>query len=143
MDGPRSRSLRSWPMTRARPYEPRRTCTRERPQESVHQDPWYSGGDGGDRGVDLRRRSGERDPAVVAEQYLAAADAYMRGIERRVVAGLDPAVGSVASVFMSRWDAEVLDRVPNALHGRLAIAIGLKSYQAYREVMNSQRWQRR
>src|SRR4051794_18040944 len=66
----------------------------------------------------------------------------MRGIERRVVAGLDPAVGSVASVFMSRWDAAVLDGVPNALHGRLAIAIGLKAYQACREVMNSQRWQR-
>ena len=76
------------------------------------------------------------------EQYLAAADAYMRGIERRVVAGLNPAVGSVASVFMSRWDAAVLDRVPDALHGRLAVAIGLKAYQAYREVMDSERWQR-
>src|SRR3954447_17575858 len=76
------------------------------------------------------------------EQYLAAADAYMRGIERRIAAGLDPAVSSVASVFMSRWDAAVLQRVPAALHGRLAIAIGLKTYQAYREVMDSERWQR-
>jgi len=76
------------------------------------------------------------------EQYLAAADAYMRGIERRVAAGLDPAVPSVASVFMSRWDAAVLQRVPDALHGRLAVAIGLKTYQAYREVMDSERWQR-
>src|SRR3954453_17142745 len=76
------------------------------------------------------------------EQYLAAADAYMRGIERRIAAGLDPAVSSDASVFMSRWDAAVLPRVPAALHGRLAIAIGLKTYQAYREVMDSQRWQR-
>src|SRR6058998_3837180 len=69
------------------------------------------------------------------EQYLAAADAYMRGIERRVAAGLDPAVPSVASVFMSRWDAAVLQRVPDALHGRLAVAIGLKTYQAYRELI--------
>lgn len=76
------------------------------------------------------------------EQYLAAADAYMRGIERRVAAGLDPHVDSVASVFMSRWDAAVLHRVPERLRGRLAIAIGLKTYQAYRELMDSERWQR-
>jgi transaldolase len=76
------------------------------------------------------------------EQYLAAADAYMRGIERRIVAGLDPDVDSIASLFMSRWDAAVLDRVPDALRGRLAIAIGLKTYQAYRELMDSDRWQR-
>ena len=76
------------------------------------------------------------------EHYLAAADAYMRGIERRVAAGLDPAVNSVASVFMSRWDAAVLDRVPDALRGRLAVAVGLKTYQAYRESMDSERWQR-
>jgi transaldolase len=76
------------------------------------------------------------------EQYLAAADAYMRGIERRVAAGLDPHVDSVASVFMSRWDVAVLDQVRDALRGRLAIAIGLKTYQAYRAVMNSDRWQR-
>ena len=68
------------------------------------------------------------------EQYLAAADAYMRGIERRIAAGLDPAVDSIASVFMSRWDAAVLDRVPDALRGRLAVAVGLKTYQAYRDV---------
>ena len=75
------------------------------------------------------------------EQYLAAANAYMRGIERRVVAGLEPNVASVASVFMSRWDAAVLQRVPAALRGRLAIAVGLKTYQAYRELMDSDRWQ--
>src|SRR3954452_6580507 len=69
------------------------------------------------------------------EQYLAAADAYMRGIERRIDAGLDPDVDSIASVFMSRWDAAVLQRVPDALRGRLAVAIGLKTYQAYRELM--------
>src|SRR3954451_8038222 len=76
------------------------------------------------------------------EQYLAAADAYMRGIERRIAAGLDPHIASIASVFMSRWDAAVLDRVPDALRSRLAIAIGLKTYQAYRESMDSERWQR-
>ena len=76
------------------------------------------------------------------EHYLAAADAYMRGIERRVAAGLDAEVDSVASVFMSRWDAAVLDRVPDALRGRLAVAVGLKTYQAYRESMDSDRWQR-
>src|SRR4051794_1535771 len=76
------------------------------------------------------------------EQYLAAADAYMRGIERRIAAGLDSDVASIASVFMSRWDAAVLHRVPDALRSRLAIAIGLKAYQAYREVMDSERWQR-
>jgi transaldolase len=76
------------------------------------------------------------------EQYLAAANAYMRGIERRVVAGLDPNVVSIASVFMSRWDAAVLDRVPDGLRGRLAVAVGLKTYQAYRELMDSERWQR-
>jgi transaldolase len=76
------------------------------------------------------------------EQYLAAADAYMRGIERRIAAGLDPDVHSIASVFMSRWDAAVLHRVPDALRGRLAVAIGLKAYQAYRELMDAERWQR-
>jgi transaldolase len=66
----------------------------------------------------------------------------MRGIERRIAAGLDPDVDSIASVFMSRWDAAVLQRVPDALRGRLAVAVGLKTYQAYRELMNSDRWQR-
>jgi transaldolase len=77
-----------------------------------------------------------------AEQYLAAAEAFMRGIERRIKAGLDPDVASVASVFMSRWDAAVIDRVPDDLRGRLALAIGLKTYQSYRRLMDSDRWQR-
>jgi transaldolase len=76
------------------------------------------------------------------EHYSAAADAYLRGIERRIEAGLDPAVGSVASVFMSRWDAAVLDRAPEHLRDRLAIAVGLKTYRAYRELIDSDRWQR-
>jgi transaldolase len=77
-----------------------------------------------------------------ADHYRAAADAYMRGVERRIDAGLNPVVGSVASVFMSRWDAAVLSEVPEELHDRLALAIGLKTYQAYRELMDSDRWQR-
>ena len=76
------------------------------------------------------------------EHYLAAADAYMRGVERRIEAGLNPVVGSVASVFMSRWDAAVLDRVPTELRDTLALAVGLKTYAAYRELLDSDRWQR-
>jgi transaldolase len=76
------------------------------------------------------------------EQYLASADAYMRGIERRIEAGLGPYVPSVASVFISRWDAAVIDRVPEQLRGRLGLAVGLQTYQAYRRLMDSDRWQR-
>ncbi|MCW2953924.1 MAG: transaldolase [Conexibacter sp.] len=76
------------------------------------------------------------------EQYLAAADAYMRGIERRIAAGLDPAVGSVASVFVSRWDKAVADRVPDALHNRLGIAVMQRTYVAYLELLASDRWRR-
>ena len=76
------------------------------------------------------------------EQYLASADAYMRGIERRLEAGLDLSVPSVASVFISRWDAAVIGRVPDHLRGRLGLAVGLKTYQAYRRLMDSNRWQR-
>ena len=76
------------------------------------------------------------------EQYLASADAYMRGIERRLEAGLDLNVPSVASVFISRWDAAVIGRVPDHLRGRLGLAVGLKTYQAYRQLMDSNRWQR-
>ena len=77
-----------------------------------------------------------------AEQYIAAAEAYMRGVERRIDAGLHPAVGSVASVFMSRWDAAVADTVGDELRDRLAVAVGIQTYKAYRELMNSDRWQR-
>jgi transaldolase len=75
-------------------------------------------------------------------QYLASADAYMRGIERRIEAGLAPNVPSVASVFVSRWDAAVIGRVPDELRGRLGLAVGLETYQAYRRLMDSERWQR-
>src|SRR5436309_1845422 len=76
------------------------------------------------------------------EQYLAAADAFLRGIERRVAAGLPPEVGSVASVFISRWDAAVKDRVPEALRNQLGIAIAKRTYKAYRALLDSPRWQR-
>jgi transaldolase len=76
------------------------------------------------------------------DHYLAAADAYLRGLERRHEAGLDPSVGSVASVFMSRWDVAVNDRVPEDLRDMLALAVGMKTYAAYRKLMNSDRFQR-
>jgi transaldolase len=75
-------------------------------------------------------------------QYLAAADAFMRGIERRVAAGLQPEIESVASVFISRWDAAIKDRVPAALRNQLGIAIAKRTYKAYRALLGSPRWQR-
>ena len=77
-----------------------------------------------------------------AAQYLAAADAFMRGIERRVAAGLSPEIGSVGSVFISRWDAAVKDRVPAALRSQLGIAVAKRTYKAYRALLDSPRWQR-
>ncbi len=77
-----------------------------------------------------------------ADQYLAAADAYLKGLQRRVEQGLDPAVGSVASVFMSRWDAAVAARIPDDLQDRLGLAVGMKTYAAYRSLMDSDRSQR-
>jgi transaldolase len=76
------------------------------------------------------------------EHYLAAADAYLRGLERRVAAGRDPAVGSVASVFVSRWDKAVAGQVPEELRDRLGIAMAKRTYRAYRELLDSDRWQR-
>ncbi len=76
------------------------------------------------------------------EQYLAAAEAYLRGIERRLEAGLDPQVGSVASLFVSRWDVAVKDKLPVTLHNRLGIAISGRVYRAYRELLASERWQK-
>jgi len=75
------------------------------------------------------------------EQYLAAADAYMRGIERRVAAGLNPAVASVASLFVSRWDAAVVDDVPADLRAKLGVAVGQQAYAAYRELIATDRAQ--
>jgi transaldolase len=76
------------------------------------------------------------------KQYLAAAEAYMKGIERRIQAGLDPVVHSVASIFMSRWDVAVAEEVPAELKNRLGIAIGGRAYHAYRELLDSDRWMR-
>jgi transaldolase len=76
------------------------------------------------------------------EQYVAAADAFLRGIERRIAAGLKPDVGSVASVFVSRWDAAVSGKVPANLNNQLGIAVANRTYEAYRELLCSPRWQR-
>ena len=76
------------------------------------------------------------------EQYLGAAEAFMRGVERRIEAGLDPSVPSVASLFVSRWDVAVADQVPDELRNRLGIAIGKRTYRAYRELLDSERFQR-
>jgi transaldolase len=76
------------------------------------------------------------------EQYLAAADAYMRGLERRIQAGLNLAVRSVASVFISRWDKATMGKVPEELQDRLGIAVAQRTYQAYRELLASDRWQK-
>ncbi|MGI8336729.1 transaldolase [Actinomadura scrupuli] len=77
-----------------------------------------------------------------ADHYRAAADAYLTGVQRRVDQGLDPAVGSVASVFMSRWDKAVAGTVPERLKDRLGLAVGLDTYRAYRQLMDSDRMQR-
>ena len=76
------------------------------------------------------------------EHYVAAAEAFLRGIERRIAAGLNPDVASVASVFVSRWDVAVVDKVPHALRGKLGIAIAKRTYKAYRSLLDSPRWQR-
>jgi transaldolase len=76
------------------------------------------------------------------EHYMAAAQAYIRGIEWRVEAGLNPHVGSVASVFVSRWDAAVAAKVPEVLRGQLGIAMARRTYKAYRDLLASDRWLR-
>jgi transaldolase len=76
------------------------------------------------------------------DQYLAAAEAYMRGIERRIQENLDPVVTSVASLFISRWDVAVADEVSDELRNRLGIAVGKRTYRAYRELLESDRWKK-
>ena len=76
------------------------------------------------------------------EHYVAAAEAFLRGIERRIDAGLQPNIGSVASVFVSRWDAAVAGKVPAALNNRLGIAVAKRTYKAYRDLLGSPRWER-
>jgi transaldolase len=76
------------------------------------------------------------------DDYVRAADAYMRGLERRVAAGSSPDVRSVASVFVSRWDKATMEKVPGELRDRLGIAVSQQSYKAYRDRLESDRWQR-
>lgn len=76
------------------------------------------------------------------EQYVAAAEAYMRGIERRIAAGLNPDVASVASLFVSRWDVAVAEKVPEGLRNQLGIAVARDAYKKYRALLDSSRWQR-
>lgn len=75
------------------------------------------------------------------EHYVAAAEAYLRGIERRIAAGCDPGVACVASLFISRWDVAIRDKVTDELRNRLGIAIAGRSYKAYRDMLTSRRWQ--
>jgi transaldolase len=75
-------------------------------------------------------------------QYVAAAEAYRRGIERRIAAGMNPAVGSVASMFISRWDVAVKNKAPEALRDQLGIAVAGQTYETYRALMDSPPWQR-
>jgi len=77
-----------------------------------------------------------------ADQYLAAAEAFLRGVERRIEAGLMPNIGSVASVFVSRWDAAVAGKVPRNLKNKLGIAIAMQTYKAARNLLSSPRWHR-
>lgn len=76
------------------------------------------------------------------EHYLAAAEAFLRGIERRIDAGLNPDVGSVASLFISRWDVAVADKAPEALRNQLGVAIAKRAYKAARALLTSPRWER-
>lgn len=76
------------------------------------------------------------------EQYIASAEAYMGGIERRIAAGLEPTVNSVASLFVSRWDVAVKDSVPKALRNRLGLAIAKRTYKVYRDLLASPRWRK-
>ena len=77
-----------------------------------------------------------------SEQYVAAAEAYMRGIDRRITAGLDPHVGSVASIFVSRWDVAVKEKVAPELHNRLGIAVAGRIYADYCALLASPRWRK-
>ena len=75
------------------------------------------------------------------EHYVAAAEAYLRGIERRIKAGLDPRIESIASLFVSRWDVAVNEEVSPPFHNRLGIAIAMRTYKAYRDLLATKRWQ--
>lgn len=76
------------------------------------------------------------------DQYMDAAGAYMWGVERRIQAGLNPAVHSVASIFISRWDRAVAGKEPDGLKNRLGIAVAMQVYKAYRDLLVSPQWLR-
>jgi transaldolase len=76
------------------------------------------------------------------DHYLAAAEAFLRGVERRIEQGLNPDVGSVASVFVSRWDAAISDKLPRELSPKLGIAVAMRTYKAARDLLSSPRWHR-
>lgn len=76
------------------------------------------------------------------QQYVDVAEAYMRGLERRIEAGLEPRIASVASLFVSRWDRAVADEVPSELHNKLGIAVAQMTYRAYRDILDSPRWRK-
>jgi transaldolase len=76
------------------------------------------------------------------DQYEAAADAYLKGLERRVAIGLSPDVRSVASLFVSRWDVAVTEKVPASLRNTLGMAVSRQAYKAYRDILDSDRYQR-
>jgi transaldolase len=76
------------------------------------------------------------------EQYVAAAEAFLLGVERRIDAGLNPNVGSVASVFISRWDTATTGKVPAQIQNQLGIAVAKRTFKAYRDLLSSERWQR-
>jgi transaldolase len=76
------------------------------------------------------------------EHYIAAAEAYLRGVERRIAAGLNPNVGSVASLFVSRWDVAIMGKVAEAMNNQIGIAMGKRCYKAYCDRLAAPRWQR-
>ena len=110
--------------------------------QPVYQDPRHRGGIARYRGGDRCWSSRQRNPAVFPRAIPGGGRGVLRGIERRIAVGLNPDVGSVASVFISRWDAAVKDKVPESLHNRLGIAVAGRTYKAYRDLLDSPRWQR-
>ena len=97
---------------------------------------------GGKRLDENRQRTVLTKFGFTPERVVAAADAYMRGIARRIAAGLNPTVCLVASVFISRWDKAVLDKTPHELRDQLGIAVAKRTYHAYRGLLDSNRFQR-
>ena len=109
--------------------------------ESLYQNPRCARRRPRHRGGHFRGRAGQQRPLLFSrEHYLSVAEAYMRGIERRIAAGLDPRISSVASLFVSRWDGAVGDKVPQELRNRLGIAIAQRTYRAHCELIASKRW---